>query len=441
MEKFLSYLIRPLNPIDYWDFKIVKKYSLFFRLYIIFHCLKRFLIEKDLVHFQESIKMLMHFIKHIILNILAIFLFPVAIVLWSLGYRFLHVSYWQIGTLSCQIDLLVKNHILQKNNDLKKIIYLCPKNLSINPELVSLYESKILIIKNYLLIFFLNPFLQIGFLTNNPFFLEHNVPFSAAHKIFSDYYKKFKKSLFNYSEKDKIRYNNEIHKKIKNLNNKKIVTLHIRTSSFYDDNKFISRNSNLNDYMATIEYLILQGYFVVIFSNEDLNLNLENVYVLNTEDPHNKKIQIYLISISCFFINSASGPAFIANLFNTPSINTNFFPLSQSIGYKENDITVPKKIYDNIQKKVIKFTEIFSSDLCFDASSRVLERKNLSTIRNDPEDILNAAKEMILLLKNKNVSSSNLQNRYKSLLNNRIGCFYGLGNVSNFYLEKNKEFI
>ena len=90
---------------------------------------------------------------------------------------------------------------------------------------------------------------------------------------------------------------------------------------------------------------------------------------------------------------------------------------------------------------MIKFTEIFSSDLCFDASSRALERKNLSTIGNDPEDILNATKEMILLLKNKNVSSSNLQNRYKSLLNNRIGCFYGLGNVSNFYLEKNKEFI
>ena len=50
--------------------------------------------------------------------------------------------------------------------------------------------------------------------------------------------------------------------------------------------------------MPTIKYLILQGYFVVIFSNEDLNLNLENVYVLNTEEKYNKKIQIYLISIS-----------------------------------------------------------------------------------------------------------------------------------------------
>ena len=85
---------------------------------------------------------------------------------------------------------------------------------------------------------------------------------------------------------------------------------------------------------------------------------------------------------------------------------------------------------------MINSKRIFSSDLCFDASSRALERKNLSTIGNDPDDILNATKEMILLLKNKNVSSSNLQKRYKSLLNNRIGCFYGLGNVSNFYLEK-----
>ena len=44
----------------------------------------------------------------------------------------------------------------------------------------------------------------------------------------------------------------------------------------------------MNDYKATIEYLILQGYFVVIFSNEDLNLNLENVYVLNTEEMAQK---------------------------------------------------------------------------------------------------------------------------------------------------------
>ena len=56
MEKIFSYLIRPLNPIDYWDFKIVKKYSLYFRIYIIIHCLKRFVVEKNLIHFQEALK-------------------------------------------------------------------------------------------------------------------------------------------------------------------------------------------------------------------------------------------------------------------------------------------------------------------------------------------------------------------------------------------------
>ena len=177
------------------------------------------------------------------------------------------------------------------------------------------------------------------------------------------------------------------------------------------------------------------------FSNEKLDLNISNVFILNTEDLYNKKIQIYLISISNFYINSASGPAFIANLFNTPSINTNFFPLSQSIGYKENDITIPKKIYDNNQKKVINYNEIFTSDLCFDASSRILQRKNLTTIGNEPDDILNAVKEMIISLKSEHFHSTDLQKRYKSLLNKKIGCFYGMGNVSNVYLEKNKEII
>ncbi len=440
MEKIFSYLIRPLNPIDYWDFKIVKKYSLYFRIYIIIHCLKRFVVEKNLIHFQEALKMFFHFLKHLVFNIFAIMMLPIAVIIWLFGYRFVHVAYWQIGTLSCQIDLLLKNHILQKNNDLKKIIYLCPKKYSANPELVNIYENKIIIIKNYLLIFFLNPFLQIDFLTYNPFFLEHNIPHSAAHKIFSEYYQKYKKSLFDYSDEEKEKLNNHLLNKL-NIKDKKIVTLHIRTSSFYDDKKFVSRNSELNDYMPTIKYLIDQNYFVIIFSNEKLDLNISDVFILNTEDSYNKKIQIYLISISSFYINSASGPAFIANLFNTPSINTNFFPLSQSIGYKENDITIPKKIYDNNQNKVINYKEIFSSDICFDASSKTLQRKNFITISNDPDDILNAVKEMIISLKDEKFYSTDLQKRYKSLLNKKIGCFYGMGRVSNYYLEKNKKII
>lgn len=441
MEKFFLYLIRPLNPIDYWDFKIVKKYSLYFRLYIMVHCLIRFVNEKEAVHFKEAIKMFFHFLKHLGFNIFAILLLPVAIIIWLLGYRFVHVAYWQIGTLSCQIDLLLKHHILQKNNDLKKIIYLCPKKYSANPELVNIYENKIIIIKNYFLIFFLNPLLQINFLTYNPFFLEHNVPYSASHEIFSKFHQKYNKSLFHYSDEDKQKFNNYLINKYKNIKLKKIITLHIRTSSFYDDKNFVSRNSELSDYIPAIKYLTDQNYSVIIFTNEKLDLNISNVIILNTENTYNKKIQIYLISISNFYINSASGPAFIANLFNTPSINTNFFPLSQSIGYKENDITLPKKIYDNNQKKVINYREIFSSDLCFDASSRKLQRKNLTTIGNEPDDILNAVKEMIISLKSEHFYSTDLQKRYKSLLNKKIGCFYGMGNVSNVYLEKNKEII
>jgi putative glycosyltransferase (TIGR04372 family) len=441
MNFFFEYLIKPLNPIDYWDYKIVKKYSLLFRLYIVCHCLKRCLYEKDVSHFYESLKMFVHFIKHLMLNICAILLMPFALIIWILGYRFLHVAYWQIGTLSCQIDLMLKNQILQNNNDLKKIVYLCPKNLSANSELVTLYEEKISIIKNHFIIFFLNPFLQLNFLTYNPFFLEHNVPNSSAHKIFSNYQNKFNKNLFNFSKEKIIRYNEYIQKNFKNIFDKKIITLHTRTNSFYSDKNFTSRNSDLNDYLLAIKYLTSRNYCVIIFSDKNLNLNLPNVFELNTSDTFNKKLQIYLISISYFYINSASGPAFVANLFNTPCVNTNFFPLSQSIGYKLNDITIPKKIYDIAENKVVKYSKIFSSDLCFVASSRALERKNLRTISNDPEEILNGIKEMILILKNKNINSSDLQSYYKSLLNKRIGCFYGLGNISNYFLEKNRELI
>ena len=58
--------------------------------------------------------------------------------------------------------------------------------------------------RNYVFVLFLwpilLPFLQISKITINPFFIEHNIPYSKSHKIYSEYEKKINKSLYIYSD-------------------------------------------------------------------------------------------------------------------------------------------------------------------------------------------------------------------------------------------------
>ena len=49
------HLIKPLNPIDLWDYKVTKKNSLFYRLGIIFFTFKNFLIERKFSHLRFSL--------------------------------------------------------------------------------------------------------------------------------------------------------------------------------------------------------------------------------------------------------------------------------------------------------------------------------------------------------------------------------------------------
>ena len=63
-------------------------------------------------------------------------------------------------------------------------------------------------------------------------------------------------------------------------------------------------------------------------------------------------------------------------------------------------------------------------------------REKFITISNDPDDILNAVKEMIISLKDEKFYSTDLQKRYKSLLNKKIGCFYGMGKFQILFRKK-----
>ena len=441
-ENLFFHLIKPLNPIDLWDYKAIKKNSLLDRLKIILYTFKNFLVERKFNHLRFCFVYVFLFFKQIVLNILSIFFLPLALPLYFLGFKFLHVSYWQIGTLSFQIDILIKEILLNNQNlNLKKIIFLCPIKFSANIGLSNLYKQKITLIENTFLNILFLPFLQIPFLTINPFYIEHNIEFSKSHKIYSEYEKKINKNVFSFQIKEKNNLELLLKDKIPNINGKNIICLHTRNEKFYNEINLTSRNASFENYIDTINYLANKNYYLIRFVDRPSSFKKKNYFELNTSDKESQMLQIYLIYKCLFFISSASGPAFLANLFKKPSLCTNFFPYSQLIGYNKLDLTIPKKIYSKIEKRYLGFDEIYNSKKYLIGSSRILEREFLEVHQNEKEIILKSTIEMLNNLNNNKVVVSDLQNKFKNIVSRKAGCFFGQGNISNIFLEKNKDLL
>ena len=441
-KKILFHIIKPLNPIDLWNYEVTKKWSLFTRASHIVKSFQRFVSEKKIVHLNFGLNVLYVFLKHIILNLLSILYFPVVLVLIAFKIKFLHVSYWQIGTLVFQVDILIKNLIIKNpDQDLKKIIFISPRILSSNVGVNELYKKKITIVENVIFGCLLLPFLQYSKLTINPFFIEHNVPYSKSHKIYSEYEDKINLPLYEYSSKEIEFYEQVIENKIPDLQKKKIVCLHLRNENFYKEEGLVSRNADFKNYLPTIKFLIKNNYFIIHFTDKLFPFESNNYFQLITNNDLNKKLQIYLIKKCNFFICSASGPSFLGNLFKKPALCTNFFPLTQIIGYNKFDITIPKKIFSKSKNKYLKFSELFRDKKYFIASSRILERNHLEVHQNSEESILSGVKEMIFNLEKNIIRPSKQQLSIKNIIPADAGCYYGQGQISNSFLVNNKELI
>ena len=441
-KKILFQIFKPLNPIDLWDYKVIKKLTIYDRILFIIKSFYRFLKDQKIGHLTFGLLNIFLLIKHILLNILAIIYLPFAIILNLFNFKFLHVSYWQIGTLAFQVDILIKKILIENENiNLKKIIFICPRNYNSNIGITDLYKKKITVIENTFVGLILLPFLQISKITINPFFIEHNIPYSKSHKIYSEYEKKINKSLYIYSDKEKKEYEVLLNKKIPTLKDKKIICIHLRNENFYRESGLTSRNADFSNYIDSINFLIKKGFFIIKFTDKISSLKLDNFFELVTNDSLEKRLQVYLVSKCEFFIVTPSGPSFLANLFKKPSLCTNFFPYSQVIGYNKMDITIPKKVFSKLTNKYLKFSEIFIDKTFLISSSRTLEKYNLEVHQNSSESILDGVKEMLINLDTNFNQSSNIQIDFKNIVSKKSGCFHGQGQVSKAFLIKNIDII
>lgn len=215
--------------------------------------------------------------------------------------------------------------------------------------------------------------------------------------------------------------------KIFQINGKRIVCLHVRDSIYRNDQgRREHRNSKIENYKASIDYLIDKGFTIIRLGGENQkSFDYKDKNYFELDDKQNLKYSILLIEICEFFIGTSSGPIDTAFLFEKPTLLTNAFTI---LGYPRND--KDRVIYRNIELNgqkisLIKFLNLpfFYHDILY------MDKNDLRYIENTPNEILNGVKEFLNNFQtNKFEKTSNQININKLLVNNMRKYFYDKSN-------------
>lgn len=195
----------------------------------------------------------------------------------------------------------------------------------------------------------------------------------------------------------------------------KIVVIHCRESSFWTNlhNAFMnSRNVKPTDYIPAIMYLINNDIYVIRLGDSGMssfkNINHSSFIDLALDERAPSYLDFYLLKRANFFIGSTSGPSAIANIFKTPCLLSNWFPLNVYIPNANNQCLIMPKMVES-KDGLASLEDLMEDPL---SSTEFLDKdKNgniLKLIDNSEEDILEAVKELICPEMDRECSPSDL---------------------------------
>jgi putative glycosyltransferase (TIGR04372 family) len=382
INRYLKLLLSPLPPVDYDRVIFRKRFTLIERLI--------FTIKKNNINFLN----LFILFKHCIISIVKILYTPIIILFYIFNFRILHINYEQIGAFVHQLDFVIKNN---KLNEKYKLITLAPNFLRVNNFIFDLYKKELFFYtSNFFIYLFFYPLIHCRLTSLEPWSGEVTNPLSEYNKIHSNYNKVFKDYKCDLNFISNLEYKNFL-KKMK-IEGKKIVSIHIKDSFFY--NYKSNRSSDINTYKKTILYLLRKNLVVIRFTHlnsSKLNIN-NNKYIefeINTE--LDKKLQFLIIKNSYYFICNQSGPMNYDSLVDTPFLLTNALPINICGLIKKKDRFIFKKFYNYQKKYFLNILEIYKNN--FHLYPELCQKENISIIDNNENDILLAAKEMNLNIK------------------------------------------
>ena len=167
------------------------------------------------------------------------------------------------------------------------------------------------------------------------------------------------------------------------------------------------RNFPISDYALALDYLQEQGIQAVrIGTAAEGTLDHPNL-VDCTSERHSDFLDVYLVSQAKFFVGGLSGILTFAMLWAKPMLILNapmFTTRYDAMAYfnPERDIALPNKMWDESRHRYLTLREVLTyevNSIYLEKNSpagtfRAYERDGMNPVKNSPEEILNAIKEL-----------------------------------------------
>ena len=188
------------------------------------------------------------------------------------------------------------------------------------------------------------------------------------------------------------------------VKDKKFICLHVRDDNYYNDSgRREYRNSNIDNYIDLINYLIEKDYCVFRLGDKPapkVKFSNKNFFDLPYSDLKSEIMDLFLIKECEFYVGTISGTMDTAYLFNKPTFLTNMYDLFPSFPRKKNDRGIFKKILDKKKGNFLNIKQF--AELSINYHHCETDIKDLSFQDNTAEDLLEGIDEYYNFINSKN---------------------------------------
>jgi putative glycosyltransferase (TIGR04372 family) len=228
------------------------------------------------------------------------------------------------------------------------------------------------------------------------------------------------------------------------------VCLHNReegyTKNLIEENSNSFRNSPINNFNSTINYIYEMGGRVIRMGNKTMTPFPESEGLIDyAHSALRSEENDALLSTNCrFFIGDTSGFKIIASAHGIPVVGVNLAPMGASKIWGMKDIGVPKLYLSGSDSKPLPFKEIFKLNLANFYHDKQFKEADIHLKESAEDEILEAVKQMLRELNSEFKQSPleiELEAKFNSLFNTSNYSFHSDSRISSYFLLKYAELL
>jgi len=175
------------------------------------------------------------------------------------------------------------------------------------------------------------------------------------------------------------------------------VCVHCREAGFYNDDQDDYRNASIANFAEAMAMITAAGGWCVRMGDPSMTPLAPAPHVIDyAHHPERGPwLDLFLVARARFFLGTSSGLLGVAAAFGVPSGLTNQAPMSVVLPLGENDVGIPKLVWDERAGRVLTFAEVLGSPAGNFRWDKPYREAGLRPLENDPQDIADLAREML----------------------------------------------